>query len=130
MAPFDPAAHPDRLNLGCGFDVRPGYLNVDFIEAHGPDLVADVRDLSMLPDDHYREAIAQDVLEHLPREATLEALEEWNRVLAPAGILDVRVPSVLGVADLLRSDAYSGIPGQEHLIQCLFGTRPTRVTSI
>ena len=37
---FDPAKFPRRLNLGCGFDVRPGYLNVDLHAWHKPDLLA------------------------------------------------------------------------------------------
>ena len=41
--PFDPLAHPRRLNLGAGFDNRPGYLNVDLNDFHGPDLVGDAR---------------------------------------------------------------------------------------
>ena len=35
---------PRRLNFGCGY-IRPGYLNVDFIERHGSDLLADVTSL-------------------------------------------------------------------------------------
>ena len=58
MSEFDWRAYPDRLNLGCGFDRREGYTNVDFQEFHHPDLHADVRDLGMLPSDHYREIIA------------------------------------------------------------------------
>jgi predicted SAM-dependent methyltransferase len=53
-----------KLNLGCGFDHRAGYLNVDMHPFTNPDLVADVLDLSMLPAATYDEIIAQDVLEH------------------------------------------------------------------
>jgi hypothetical protein len=34
---------PRKLNLGCGWDKRDGYLNVDLHGSHDPDLVADVR---------------------------------------------------------------------------------------
>jgi hypothetical protein len=34
-----------RLNLGCGYDVRPGWLNIDLYQRHGPDVVAVVRRL-------------------------------------------------------------------------------------
>ena len=59
---FDPEAFPLRLNLGCGYDRKPGYLNVDFQAFHEPDLVADVTDLAMLPDGRYEEIVAQEAL--------------------------------------------------------------------
>ena len=65
--PFDPAAHPARLNLGCGYDRREGFLNVDLHAFHDPDLVGDVRSLPALPSGRYTEIVAQDVLEHLER---------------------------------------------------------------
>jgi hypothetical protein len=121
VPPFDYAAHPRRVNLGCGFDHRDGYLNVDFQDFHHPDLLADVRDLSMLPSGYYEELIAQDVLEHLPRTEVLEALREWSRLLMPGGRLVLRVPDVIGLAKLLakRHD----LAEQEILLQNLYGTQ-------
>lgn len=92
---------PRRLNLGCGFDHRPGYLNVDLQEFHRPDLIADVRDLSTLEDATFEEALALDVLEHLERKDVLPALREWHRVLIPGGSLEVRVPDLAGIGTLL-----------------------------
>jgi predicted SAM-dependent methyltransferase len=120
---FDPRAHPDRLNLGCGWDLREGYLNVDLHDFHNPDLVADVTDLAMLPDGHYREILAQDVLEHLPRTATLTTLVEWNRVLATGGRLVLRVPSLLDLAQLFAHPSHQAPKQQEWLMQCLCGTQ-------
>jgi predicted SAM-dependent methyltransferase len=118
---FDPAAHPDRINIGCGWDHRDGYLNVDFQDFHKPDLLADVRDLSMLPSDHYVEVIAQDVLEHLERDEIDPALNEWARLLKVGGTLVVRVPDIMGVARLIAK-----LPTIEHhhaMVHAILGTQ-------
>ncbi|MBA2280311.1 MAG: methyltransferase domain-containing protein [Acidimicrobiia bacterium] len=120
-APFDPEAHPRKLNLGCGWDVRNGYLNVDLHEVHQPDLVADITDLSMLPSGFYEEIVAQDVLEHLRREDALPALREWARLLQPGGRLFLRVPNLIGLLGLLAER--TTIESQRELVQCLFGTQ-------
>ena len=100
--PFDPAAHPDRLNLGCGYDKREGYLNVDLHGFHGPDLVGDVRSLPALPSGRYTEIVAQDVLEHLERADGPVALAEWRRLAAPGARLDLRVPDLPSLLRWLR----------------------------
>jgi SAM-dependent methyltransferase len=112
---------PRRLNLGCGWDLREGYLNVDFQDFHKPDLVADVRDLEMLPSAWFLEIIAQDILEHLERTEADATLAEWARLLAPGGSLVLRVPDVIGIARLLteRRD----IETQLILLQNMFGTQ-------
>ena len=120
---FDPAAFPKKLNLGCGFDHREGFVNVDMNAWHHPDLLADVRKIGFLPALHYDEIVAQDVLEHLPRTETLRTLAHWNRVLRRGGTITIRVPSVLGVADLLSQRANRNPAKHEELIQCLFGTQ-------
>ncbi len=119
--PFDPEQWPKKLNLGCGWDRRDGYLNVDFVAKHRPDLVADVRDLSVLPDGSYQEIVAQDVLEHLVRADGPIALAEWSRLLEPGGILVLRVPNLLGLAFAFTWKRT--IEDQQELVQCLFGTQ-------
>ncbi len=116
-----PAELPTRLNLGCGFDKRDGYLNVDFQDFHEPDLVADVRDLSALPDDHFEEVVAVDVLEHLERTETAPTLAEWRRVLAPGGVLRLQVPDVLAVGRLLQER--DSLEDHELFIHHLYGTQ-------
>jgi hypothetical protein len=76
---------PTRLSLGCGWDIRPDFLNVDFVPAHNPDLVADVTNLPMLPSGYFDEIVAQDVLEHFERGKTSGALAEWSRLLSDTG---------------------------------------------
>ena len=114
---------PDRLNLGCGFDKKAGYVNVDFSVMHHPDIVADVLQLDFLPKNHYFEIIAQDILEHLPRTSTTRALLHWASLLRMDGILTIRVPDILGVAKMLSDPANQSIEKQEVIIQNLFGTQ-------
>ncbi|MCU1353737.1 MAG: hypothetical protein JWM05_2946 [Acidimicrobiales bacterium] len=118
---YDPERHPRRLNLGCGFDHREGHLNVDFQEFHEPDLVADVRDLSMLPSGAFDEILAQDVLEHLPRSDTATALAEWARLLRPGGLLHLQMPDVTACGRFLVD--HDDTAEHEQLISQLFGTQ-------
>jgi SAM-dependent methyltransferase len=120
-AAFNVDKLPNKVNLGCGFDRREGYLNVDFQEVHKPDLLADVRDLSMLPSGYFDAVVAQDVLEHLERDDVDPALHEWARLLAVGGELILRLPDLIGLARLL---AYHDQVADHHkLIQNLYGTQ-------
>lgn len=120
---FDPAKFARKLNLGCGFDRREGYVNIDMNSWHHPDVLADVRKIGFLPSKYYDEIVAQDVLEHLPRTDTLRTLAHWNRPLRMGGKIVLRLPSVLGIADLLTRRENQNLAKQEWLIQCLFGTQ-------
>lgn len=112
-----------KLNLGCGFDIRAGYVNIDANDEHHPDLVSDVANLSALGDGVASEALAQDVLEHLPRAKVSTALREWNRVLEPSGTLVVRLPSVVHLLRLLEDKQHQDVATQQRLIQCMYGTQ-------
>lgn len=82
-----------RLNLGCGNDIRPDYLNVDFRQTH-PSVVQ--VDLSKFPwpfdDGSADEILMLDFLEHFPYRDTERILLECYRVLRQGGELVVQVP--------------------------------------
>ena len=118
---FDPSAYPKKLNLGCGFDHRDGYLNIDFHPDHTPDLLADVRSLPMLPDGYYEEVLAQDILEHLVRVDMAPTLAEWARIIAIGGTLIVRVPDIIGIAQLMAEE--HSVERQEQMVHVLYGTQ-------
>lgn len=84
-------------------------------------MVADITDLSELPKDYFEEIVAQDCLEHILRVRTLEVLKNWNRLLKTNGLLWLRVPSVVDLAELIKNT--KDVSEQELLIQCMFGTQ-------
>lgn len=91
-----------KLNLGCGLDWRPGYVNVD-LKRH-PGLTGErfdkydvlEQDLSKLPwpwsDASVEEILMLDFLEHFPYAQTRWILEECWRVLKPGGVVEIQVP--------------------------------------
>ncbi len=78
-----------KLNLGCGLDVREGWVNVDKYPWPGV-VVVDVERHLPFSDETFDYILASHVLEHVIRFD--ETWEEIYRVLKPRGILDIRVP--------------------------------------
>ncbi len=116
--------YPRKLNIGCGYDRREGFLNVDADERTQPDLLADVRDLSALPEGYFDEILALDVLEHLPRTDTARALAGWTRLLRPGGTIRVRVPSYLHLVErLLCTEDYDSPEHHRGTIHLACGTQ-------
>jgi hypothetical protein len=122
-SPWRYDAFPRKVNLGCGWDRREGYLNVDFNAFHEPDLVADVTNLTELPSDYYEEVLAIDVLEHIPRMRCVPTLLEWNRILITGGVLRLQVPNIIGLVGLMMDPQRQSVAQQELLCQCLYGTQ-------
>jgi SAM-dependent methyltransferase len=85
------ASVPRRLNVGCGRDIRPGWLNLDVAALPGVDVV---HDLASFPwpfeDSAFDEIVLINVLEHLSD--TVKAMNELYRIAAPGGKVTIRVP--------------------------------------
>jgi predicted SAM-dependent methyltransferase len=112
---------PRRLNFGCGYDKRDGYLNVDMDPACEPDLLIVDNDTSSIPRNWFEEVVAMDVLEHIPRTATPAVLLEWADFLVTGGRLRVETSSIDGVAAQIKRD--TTFRGQYGWTHCLFGTQ-------
>jgi len=98
------------LNLGCGNDYRPGWVNMDLYAA------ADVtHDFTAAPwpfaDASFDGVYAHHVLEHVPhtvngRDGLSIVLAEIERVLRPGGVCSVGVPFPGSVCDLANQTHY------------------------
>ena len=84
---------PLKLNLGCGGNIKEGYLNVDqYVSA--PSVIH--MDIFNLPigNDAVDEIFTEHMLEHLSKYEVTLALKEWARVLKPDGKLVMNLPNL------------------------------------
>lgn len=73
-----------KLNLGCGNNIKEGYINIDVYD--NPNVKkCDIRDLGCFENESADEIYARDVIEHLTLDDAKKALKEWIRVLKHGG---------------------------------------------
>lgn len=83
-----------NLNLGCGTDIREGFINIDAKPFEGISLKANVINLSKIRSESVDFIVAQHILQYIPRPLLNSALDGWLRILKPEGVLEVRVPDL------------------------------------
>ena len=81
-----------KLNIGCGNDIRVGYVNLDYHAGNGVNVV---HDLSKIPypfkNNAFDEIYASHILEHIDCPID-KVMQELHRILAKDGKLIIREP--------------------------------------
>lgn len=81
---------PRRLNLGCGTDIRPGWVNLDIANLPGVDVVHDINTLPLpFEEGSFDEILCNDILEHVDLPPVLK---DCHRILAAGGRMRIEVP--------------------------------------
>lgn len=86
-----------KLNLGCGFDKREGWLNVDNFAACEPDQLLEIEATPWaLEDNSFDHILMKHVLEHVGAQFEVFAavMRELYRVAEPNGLIEIHVPHV------------------------------------
>jgi SAM-dependent methyltransferase len=80
-----------KLNMGCGLDIKEGYINLDLRDDINVDVI---HNLNKFPypfkDNEFDEILCKNVLEHL--ENTREVLKELKRIIKKDGVIILEVP--------------------------------------
>jgi len=89
-----------KLNLGCGDDVKAGYINVDIRKTKPNVLMLDLEKdlLKVFPDNSVEEIIAKDVIEHVSWRRVEDLLRDIHRVLKSNGRIYIQVPDLEAIA--------------------------------
>lgn len=88
------AAPAKKLNLGCGRDLKDGWINLDAVALPGVDVVADLARCATTPlpfeDGSIDEFLLSHLLEHIPE--PLPLMQELWRVARPGAKMVIKVP--------------------------------------
>lgn len=80
-----------KLNLGCGHEARPGWVNLDLAALPGVDVVHDLDDLPLpFADGTFEYVECIDIIEHV-REFP-DTMRELHRITAPGGRVRIHGP--------------------------------------
>jgi Methyltransferase domain len=82
------------LNVGCGGNREPGFLNLDYQWQPGVDLCWDIRKGIPLPGGSLRGIYSEHTLEHVSQADCLAVLQEFRRMLVPGGAVRLVVPDL------------------------------------
>jgi len=97
----------EKLNLGCGDDIKKGYVNLDKAKLAGVDIVWDLEKFPYpFKNNKFDEVYCKDVLEHL--QDFINVLKEIHRILKKDGKAIIEVPHFTSV------DSY-GDPTHKHI---------------
>jgi len=100
---------PLRLHLGCGEQLLPGYVNIDYpSDEHNvmkvkADYTADITQLDF-PLQSVDEIRLHHVFEHFNRVTALAMLIKWQQWLKLGGKIHIETPDLMGSAEILTSN--------------------------
>ncbi len=84
-----------KLNLGCGFDKRDGFVNADNFSECKPDIMLDIEKTPWaLESNSYDYVLMKHVLEHVGADFNTfsKVMKELYRMTQPEGIIEIHVP--------------------------------------
>ncbi|MEM2956117.1 MAG: methyltransferase domain-containing protein [Candidatus Pacearchaeota archaeon] len=83
------------LNIGCGTDIRKGYINLDIVKLPGVDVVWDIEKFPYpFKDNTFDEIFCSHVLEHVSD--LVKVMEEIWRISKPHARIKIIVPNFSG----------------------------------
>jgi len=113
-----------KLNLGCGEDIRTGYVNIDRVPPGqmDPNLYrqGDIQTLDWLAEDGtVDEIVALDCIEYLPFLGVQQALANWSQKLVAGGTMKVLIPDCHAIAKSFVQGQFS----RQEFSQMVLGTQ-------
>ena len=103
-----------KLNLGCAKDVKKGWVNVDLYYQHPEVINQDILKLEY-PENSVEKIHAQDIIEHLPLQVSLNCLQKWYSWLQKDGELYIQTTNFEKMLQAYQEKVWN-IPILNHML--------------
>lgn len=90
-----------KLQIGCGKNILPGWLNCDFAPSSPQAVYLDATSRFPLADESVDFIFSEHMIEHVPYAAGQRMLRECFRVLKPGGTIRISTPNLRNIASLM-----------------------------
>lgn len=101
--PFVMSNHAGKLNLGCGRNIMPGWINADLTARNPEVFTMDATRPFPFPDNSFDYVFSEHMFEHLDLCGQQNMMRECHRVLRPGGILRLAMPNFDFLIDLVNN---------------------------
>jgi predicted SAM-dependent methyltransferase len=91
-----------KLHIGCGKNILPDWLNMDYLPLSRESLYLDARRPFFLKGDTFDYVFSEHMIEHISYNYGLKMLTECRRVLKPLGKLRISTPDLAFIVNLYR----------------------------
>lgn len=95
-----------KLNLGCGYNILDGYVNIDKVQTTPQTIVGNILTLDY-PDQSVAEIYLRHVIEHFFEDEIRQLLQNCHRMLQVGGCLIVETPDFERIVEAWHSGALS-----------------------
>jgi len=93
-----------KLHIGCGKNILPNWLNMDYLPLSRAALYLDARRPFFFKGDTFDYIFSEHMIEHISYDDGLKMLVECRRVLKPLGKLRISTPDLTFMIGLCRSE--------------------------
>jgi predicted SAM-dependent methyltransferase len=101
---------PVKVNVGCGNEPFPGWINLDLDPGVRADILWDVNDGLPFPDNSCAFMYSEHFLEHIPVAEGVRFLRECCRCLQPGGVVRIGMPCVQDVVGEYHENSWAKQP--------------------
>jgi predicted SAM-dependent methyltransferase len=100
-------SHVRKLHLGCGWNLLPGWLNMDYLPESRDALYLDARRPFFFRDETFDYILSEHMIEHISYRDGLNMLGECHRILKRRGKIRISTPDLAFLIELYRADKSS-----------------------
>lgn len=96
-----------KLNIGCGTDIRSDYINIDACYLDGVDYILDItRDKlpNIITNNKFDSILMYDIIEHITPKQFEYIIPMYIKLLSHSGILEIKSPDIDLMFDYYKSN--------------------------